>query len=151
MYRLSYNLKCQNTNAIENISVEEAKSQLDASEVFSGLGGRGHARRKHAELSFEELKNRQNFEGLYNVTAYLTKEDQDRALASAIKSLRQILPPGGTVRGIQRAHRVKTDLIPILIAGPGGVKLGWSSSMTIIRDPGIRNNNIVTAYPLPDI
>lgn len=124
-----------------------AQNQLESSEKTSNRGGRGHARQRHAGVSVNELQKLAQDED-QTVTAYLTKEDQVRALASPFRSLRKDLSPGGSLRGIQQAKGVNTDRFRILIATKTGVRQGWSSSMTIIRRPDVSDNNIITAYPI---
>lgn len=126
----------------------KARRQLEASERRNRRGGRGHSREKHAAVSLSELQQRAMY--VPTVTAYKSFEDQEAALASAFKTLQPNLSMWGTVRAIPKADRIKTDPFEIFIATRKEVKLGWSTSMTIIRDQDVCDNNIVTAYPIPN-
>ncbi len=81
------------------------------------------------------------------ITAYKTKDDQDRALASAFRNLLKDLPPGGSIRAIRCCRSVKTDRFRIYVATESLVREEWSSSMTIIRDRLVNDNNIIAAFP----
>jgi len=118
-----------------------AQTQLDESEY----GGRSHARYKHAGKTPAELLRM----GGRKITSYLTREDQDKALASAMRNQRKNLSLGDTVRNIPHDY-VATDRFPIWIMESGVVKSGFSSRLFIKRDGGRRNNNIVTVYPIPE-